>query len=89
MVQNKVKQKVSLPSGVQRKSGHVSKKSSGPKRGQKLQIAPKKAQPVHESKAKVAVTKFINKQNEELLVSRAQASSSTRLNFDAAASSSS
>lgn len=73
MVQHKMKKKVSLPGGVKqkRKMKHV---KQGPKKGHQLAIAPKKSTAVQQAKVDAEITRTINKKNEQLLKTRADAS---------------
>ncbi|CAB3406271.1 unnamed protein product [Caenorhabditis bovis] len=70
MAQHKMKQKATLPKGVQKKQKKV-KKNEGPKKGKFLHIAPKKAHIIEAEKVAAHVTKVINDKNEEMVKGRA------------------
>lgn len=76
MVQHKVKQKVTLPQGVGNSKGGRVKKAQGPKKGQKLQLKSKSPKMTPSAKLQVAVTKEINRANEQLIKERADCSTS-------------
>ncbi|TMS37571.1 hypothetical protein L596_004474 [Steinernema carpocapsae] len=66
MAQHNMKQKTTLPKGVKNKMKRAPKKT-GPKRGQNLYIAPKKAVAIEQARISAEVSKVINKKNEEMV----------------------
>lgn len=75
MPQHKVKQKVKLPAGVQRRSGHITKKQQQAKKNPgKRSAVPKNPAVLEAYKLQQAVTKSINARNEEMIASKAQTS---------------
>uniref|UniRef100_A0A914W3E7 Leydig cell tumor 10 kDa protein homolog n=1 Tax=Plectus sambesii TaxID=2011161 RepID=A0A914W3E7_9BILA len=70
MVQHNMKQKVTMPKGVKKK-GKKPPKKQGPKLGHGLLIAPKRATLVDQAKTSMAVSRLINKKNEESVGNRA------------------
>uniref|UniRef100_A0A5S6QKY9 Protein kish-B n=1 Tax=Trichuris muris TaxID=70415 RepID=A0A5S6QKY9_TRIMR len=70
MVQNKVKQKVSLPNGVKPKARRAA--ATKMKKGQRLKIKPKNPKKVDAYKRDAVASKVINKEIEELISARAQ-----------------
>uniref|UniRef100_A0A1I7Y5X1 Leydig cell tumor 10 kDa protein homolog n=1 Tax=Steinernema glaseri TaxID=37863 RepID=A0A1I7Y5X1_9BILA len=66
MAQHNMKKKTTLPKGVKNKAKKAPKKT-GPKRGQNLYIAPKKAVTIEQSRISAEVSKVINKKNEEMI----------------------
>ncbi|KFD55654.1 hypothetical protein M513_03402 [Trichuris suis] len=70
MVQNKVKQKVSLPKGVKPKASRASAQKV--KKGKNLKIKPKNPKKLDQYKRQRIASKVINKEIEELITARAQ-----------------
>lgn len=74
MAQHKMKQKVTLPKGIKRKSLKHSanaQKQKGTKKGSNVVAVPKKAEALKNAQVSAQITKIINERNEGILKMRA------------------